>query len=276
MVRVASAAVIRRGTDTTVQHNVRRHASAVVLERGKARTSHARAGLGDALDGLQRLQVVTVVVVVSNDQVRLVGATNELDSQSVHVTLNRGVGHNARTADRGIKHLGLPERPHGAVDAAVGARGRVIRHSRSKAREVLARVAGAIAVQVARDAVSKLGFRDFHATVKQVNDGFLARVLDHFQTRDGHSRGVLRDAELRRRNRAVLADVQHLVSRVGIRVVGGRIVVHDFLQNHVTARERLDVPALLEATKQRVVVRHVVSEFTATALNSRGNDVADA
>ena len=116
---------------------------------------------------------------------------------------------------------------------------------------------------------------NLHTTVEQVDDGFLTRVLNHLQTRDGHSRRILRDAELRRRDGRVLTDVQHLVPGVRIGVVRGGVVVHDFLQNHVTARERLDVPALLQTTKQRVVVRHVVSEFTATALNVSSDNVAD-
>ena len=191
--------------------------------------------------------------------------------------MDRRAGDSARTtAISGSRELlALPERPHSAVDATVGANSRVIRHSSSKTREVLTRVAGAVAVQVTADAVSQLGFGHFHATVKKVNDGLLTRVLDHFQTRDGHRRSVLRDGELRRANRAVLTHVQHFVTGVAVRVVRGRIGVHDFLQNHVTARERLDVPTLLKTTQQRVVVGHVVSKLTATALNGGSNDVAD-
>ena len=40
MVRIARAAVVRGRTDTAVQHNVRGHTSAKVLQRGKASTSH--------------------------------------------------------------------------------------------------------------------------------------------------------------------------------------------------------------------------------------------
>ena len=245
MVGVARTAVVGGRTDTTVQHNVGGHARAVILEGREARTRHARTGVRDALDALQRLQIQAVVVVVGHDQVRLIRTTDQLNRNRVHVLLDVGSRHRRATiGDTAVRHR-TPERPRCAVDAAVGSGGRAVGNRRREAGEVLARVARAVAVQVTADAVRQLRFGHFHTTIKKVNDRFLARVLDHFQTRDGHSRGVLRNAELRGRDRAVLTDVQHFVTRVRVGVVGGRVVVHDFLQNHVTAGERLDVPTVL-------------------------------
>ena len=219
MVRVASAAVIRRGTDTTVQHHIRGHTSAEILQRGKASTRHARAFARNALDALQRLQIEAVKIAVRHDEVRLVGATDQLHGHRIHVLLDVG----SRDSRAAIGHArighGLPERPHGAIDAAVGARGRAIRHSSRKARQVLASIPGAVAVQVAADAVRQLGFRNLHTTVKEVNNGLFARVLDHFQTRDGHGARILGNAELRRRDGRVLTDVQYLKSRIGICII---------------------------------------------------------
>ena len=275
VVGIARAAVIRRRTNTTVKHHIRSHASAEILQRGKASTSHARTGVRDALDSLQRLQVELVVVVVGNDEVRLVGTANQLNRNRIHVTLDVAAGHSARAVASRREGNRTPEGPRCAVDAAVGAGGRAIRHSGSKTREVLTRVAGAVTVQVTADTVRQLRLGNLHTTVEQVDDGFLTRVLNHLQTRDGHSRRILRDAELRRRDGRVLTDIQHLVTRIGIRVVGGGVVVHDFLQNHITARECFDIPALFQSTKQRIVVRDIIREFTATALNVSGDDIAD-
>ena len=275
MVRIARAAVVRGRTDTAVQHNVRSHASAEILQRGKASTSHRRAFARNTLDALEALQIQTVVVAVSNDQIRLVGATDELHSNRVHVLLDVGGRHGSATiGDTRVGHR-TPEAPRCAVDAAVGAGRRRIRNRSSQTRQVLAAVARAVAVQVTADAVGKLGLSHVHTAIEQVDDRFLARVLDHLQTRDGHRRSVLRDAELSSRDGAVLRNVQHFIAAIAIGVVRGRVVVHDFFKDHVTARERLDVSALLETTKQRIVVRHVVSEFTTAALDVSRNNVAD-
>ena len=74
----------------------------------------------------------------------------------------------------------------------------VRRNSRSKARNILARIAGSVQIEVDRDTVGKLCFRNVHTTVKKVDNSFLAGVLDHFQARDGNRGSVLRDGELSR------------------------------------------------------------------------------
>ena len=265
----------RAGTDTAVENDVGGHTRTVVLQRGKASASSSRTGVRNALNGLQRLKIQTVIVAIRNDQVRLVGTTDQLDGQSIHVGLDvRGrdsratIGH-ARILQR------TPEVERGAVDAAVGAGRRCVRNRSREAGEVLTAVAGAVEVDVATKAVLQLSFRNVHTTVKQVDDRFFAAVLDHFEARNGHSSRILRDAELSSRNGRVLRDVQNFVARIAVGVVGGGIVVHDFLQNHVTTGERLDVPTVLKATEQRIVVRHVVSKLTTAALDIRRNDVAD-
>jgi hypothetical protein len=59
---------------------------------------------------------------------------------------------------------------------------------------------------------------------------------------------------LRRRNRAVLRHVQHFVAAVAVGVVRRGVVVHNLLQNYVTAREGFDVSAFLQTAQQRVVI----------------------
>ncbi len=96
------------------QHHVGGHARAVILEGGKARARHTRPTLRNTLDRLERLQVETVIVVVSHDQVRLVGSTNQLHREGIHVALNGRAGDSARTTaiSGSGELLGLPERPH--------------------------------------------------------------------------------------------------------------------------------------------------------------------
>ena len=249
----------RAGTDTAVKNDVGGHTCTVVLQRGEASASGSRTGVRNALNGLQRLKIQTVIVAIRNDQVGLVGTTDQLDGQSIHVRLDVR-GRDSRTT---ISHARIlqrtPEVKRGAVDAAVGAGRRGVRNRSRKASQVLTAVAGAVEVDIATKAVLQLSFSNIHTTVKQVDDCFFAAVLDHFEARNGHSSSVLGDAELRSRNRRILRNVQNFVARIAVGVVGGGIVVHDFLQNHVTAGERLDVPTVFKATKQRIVVRHVVS-----------------
>ena len=275
MVRVARATVVGRGTDTTVQHHIRGHTSAEILQRGKASASHTRAFARNTLNALQRLQVQTIVIAIGNDQVGLVSATDQLHSNRVHVLLNVRSRH--RSATIGDTRVGnrTPERPRCPVDAAVSTRGRRIRHSSREASQVLTSIACAVAIQVTADAVSKLGFSNHHAAIEQVDDRFLARVLDHLQTRDRHSSSVLRDRELSRRDGAVLRHVQDFIARVAVGVVGGGIGVSNFLKDYVTTRKRFDVSTLFQTTQQCVVVRHVISKFTSAALNVGRNDVAD-
>ena len=262
-------------TDTTIKHNVRSHTSAVILQRSKASTGGSRTGVRNTLNGLQGLQIQLVEIAIGNNQVRLIGTTDQLNRERVHIGLNVGsVDRRTTIGNAGILNR-APEGERSAVDAAVGAAARSVRNSRSQTRDVLAAVARAVAVNVATDTVGELGFSHVHATVKQVNNGFLAAVLDHFQTGNGNSRSILSNAELSRRDWRVLRHVQHFIAGIAVGVVGRGIVVHDFLQNHVTTGERLDVTTVLKTAEQGVVVRYVVSEFTTAALDISRNDVAD-
>ena len=261
--------------DTTVKHNVRRHTSAIVLERRKASASHRRTGVRDALDGLQRLQIQAIVIVVGHDQVRLVRTTDKLHSHGIHILLNvRGRDSGTAVGQARIGNR-LPERERRAVDTAVGTRRRRIRDRSAQAGNVLTAVAGAVQIDVAADTVGKLSLRNVHTAIQKVDDGFLAGVLDHFQTGDSHRRGILSDRELSSRNGAVLRHVQHFIAAIAIGVVRAGIIVHDFLQDDVTAAEGLHIAAFLQTTKKRVIVSHVVGQFTTAALNVGRNDVAD-
>jgi hypothetical protein len=166
-----------------------------------------------------------------------------------------------------------PEGPRGAVDRAVGARGRDVRNRGAKAGDVLAAVARAVEVDVPGDAVQEAGFRDLHAAVEQVDDLFLARVLQHLEAGHRHRIGVLGDGELRRADRAVGRDVDQLVAGVAVGVVRARVVVHDLFQDHVSTGEGAHVALALQATQKRVVVREVVRQLARTLLDRRGDDV---
>ena len=231
MVRVARATVVARRTDTTVQHHIRGHASAEILQRGKASASHARAFVRNALNALEALQVQAIVVAVSHDQIGLVSTTDQLHRNRIHVLLDVGSRH--RSATVGDTRVGnrTPERPRCAVDAAISTRGRRIRHRSRQASQVLTSVTSAIAIQVTADAVSQLGFSNHHAAIEQVDDRFLARVLDHLQTRDRHGSSVLRDRKLSRRDGAVLRHVQHFVARIRICIIRCAIGIGNFLQD---------------------------------------------
>ena len=135
------------------------------------------------------------------------------------------------------------------------------------------RITSAVQINIAADAVSQLSFSDIHATVQQVDDCLFAAVLDHLQTADRDCRSVLGDAELSSRDRAVLRHVKHFITRVRVRVIGRAVVVHNLLEDDVTAGERFHVSAFLQPTQERVVVRYVVCKLTRATLNVGRNDV---
>ena len=83
----------------------------------------AITGIGDALDGLHRLQIQLIIVIIANDEVGFVGATDQLDRNRIHIGLDVGCG-DSRSAigDARIRDL-LPESPSSAIDAAIGAAG---------------------------------------------------------------------------------------------------------------------------------------------------------
>jgi hypothetical protein len=220
-------------------------------------------------------KIEAVEVVVGHDQVRLVGTADQLHRNRVHVLLDVGSRH--RSAAIGDTRVGnrLPERPHSTVDAAVGSRGRAIRHSSARPSRFLP----ALPVPSPyRSPLMRLASWASATSIRpssKVDDRFLAAVLDHLQARDGHRSRVLLDAELGRRNRAVLSHVQHFVAAVGVRVVGGSSVYMISCKITLPPENVLTFPRSFKRRKQRVVVRHVISEFTATALNVSRNDVAD-
>jgi hypothetical protein len=173
------------------------------------------------------------------------------------------------------EELVRPKRERRARNAAVRPRARG-GERRGEAVEVLARVPRAIEVEVVVDAVHQLRFRDLLATFEQIDDRFLARVLQHLEAGNRHRCGVLLDRELRRADRAVGRDVQRLVARVRVRVYRGRIDIHDLFQDDVTAAERTNVAFCLESAHGCVVVRHVVRKLARALLDRGGDDVSDA
>ena len=265
----------RSRTNTAIEHNVRSHASAVVFQRGKTSTSHRATRIGNALNGLQRLQIQTIVVIVSNDQIRFVRSANQLHSDRIHILLDVGCRYSSATVRQPGESNRLPERIAGAIDTAVSAGRRCIRNSRREAGNVLAAVARSIQIDITGNTVSQLRFGNVHTTVEQVDNRFLAAVLNHFQTADRYRSSVLRDTKLRRTDRAVLTDVQHFVTRIRIRVVRRAVVVHYLLQDDVTARKRFHVSAFFQPAQKRVIVCYVVGQLTATTLYVGRNDVAD-
>ena len=71
-----------------------------------------------------------------------------------------------------------------------------------------------VLIQVVVDPVRQLRFGDFETALHQINEGFFATVLQHFQAAHADRPGVLRQVELRRGQRAVRGDIEHLVAAV--------------------------------------------------------------
>src|SRR6185369_8999117 len=86
------------------------------------------------------------------------------------------------------KLLRLPESPGCTVNTAISAGSRNIRHSSSQTSDIFTTVTSTVLIDIRADTVQQTSLRDHHATVKQVNDLFLAAVLQHFQT--GHSDSI--------------------------------------------------------------------------------------
>ena len=51
-----------------------------------------------------------------------------------------------------------------------------------------------------------------------------------------------------------MAHVQHFIAALAGGVVGGRVVIHNLLQDHVTAGEGLNVSTFLQSAQQGVVI----------------------
>ena len=97
----------------------------------------------------------------------------------------------------------------------------------------------------AGDQVRHRRFGDGHAGFEQVDDLLLAGVLQLLQAGDGDRAGGLLDVVLGGADDVRRGDRQGLVAAVvaGVAVLGEG----QFLQDDVTAGERLDVAALLQA-----------------------------
>ena len=107
-----------------------------------------------------------------------------------------------------------------------------------------------------------VGFGDGHAGFEQVDDLFLASVLQLLEAGDGDRAGSLLDVVLRRADDVGGSDRQGFVAGVvtGVAVGGER----QFFEDDVTAGERLDVAALLQAGQEGVVGGDVVGDLAGT------------
>jgi len=261
----------RRATDTAVEVHVAVKACAEILEGGEA--SATGVGRTDTLDGLQAFQIQAVVVVVGDDHVGTVGAANQLHSHTVHVALNVGRSRSRAAVGRCVKRHVTPEGPGCAVDAAVGAGAGSGGDGSSQTHDILATVTRSVRIQACADLVHQLGFCNLNAAFQQVDDLLFARVLQHFQTADRHGSSVLLDVILGGRDGAVGGDVDGVIARIRTRVQGVGVVIHDLFQDHVTAREGLDVATLAHFHEQGVVAGDVIGQRRTTGLNGRGDDV---
>lgn len=133
--------------EAAVEHHVRLH----VLQRGESRLGHVRRrvlGL-DALDCLERIQVILVHHVVGDDEVGIVPAPDQLDPERVHLLEDGARTQHRQPVGRRRPRLVLPERPHAAVNAAHRAAGW------SSAHEELQAADGVGYAAVAVDALGK-------------------------------------------------------------------------------------------------------------------------
>ena len=185
-----------------------------------------------------------------------------LRPQGVQVGLDVRGRDNRTTSGGEVESLRAPEVPRATVDAADSAGGRVDRHLCVQAGDFLAAVAGAIGVDAGSDEVRHRRFGNSHAAFEQVDDLLLAGVLQLFQAGDGDGAGSLLDVVLGCGDHVGRGDRQGFVAAVvaGVRVLGEG----QFLQDDVTAGERLDVAALLEAGEEGVVLGDVVGDVAGT------------
>jgi hypothetical protein len=136
-----------------------------------------------------------------------------------------------------------------------------------QASDVLAAVTCTSRVDTCGQGIHQLLFSDLNAGLQQVDDGFFARVHQLVKTGDRHGGSVLLDVELSGSDRAVGGDVDDIVARVRTSILGVGVVVHDLLQDHVTAAKRLDVALLLQTSQERVLLQNVVGQLAGARLN---------
>ncbi len=85
---LARQRIAAKPLEATIQHDV----SIQVLQALKAKLGQIRCGVlrADTLDSLESIEVVAVRHVISDDQVRVVTAPDQLDPEGVHLAENGG------------------------------------------------------------------------------------------------------------------------------------------------------------------------------------------
>lgn len=113
--RVAAEAL-----ESAVEYDIGVH----VLQRGEPGFRHVwrRVLRLNALDRLERIQVVFVGHVVGNDQVGEIATANELDPQGIHLLQNGARRKHRAAVRRRTPSLILPETPDRSVNTANRAR----------------------------------------------------------------------------------------------------------------------------------------------------------
>ena len=169
---------------------------------------------------------------------------------------------------RSRPRLVLPEGPLRAVDTAndTGRRCRC-----DEQLEAAHRVRDrAVTIDALRETVHERIFGVHDAGFEQVDDCFLARVLQLFEAADRDSNGCLADREFGRGEDLRRGDVEGLIAGVPLeRLVIG---VVQFLNNRAATGKRLDVSLARQTQQGRVVAAHVVCQLTRTVTESGCHD----
>ena len=268
--RVEEVSFLRRHepADTAVQHHVGIHE----LDRNEAEVRIH--GVRETLNGLEGCHVHAPVGIVDHDQIRAVLAAHELGPERVEVLLDVCCRGSRAPIRSGVERLVAPEIPGSAVDASDSASGRGSGDLGLETGDFLAAVAGAVAVNAAGNQIGhgRFGHRD--APLEQVDDLFLASILELLQAADGDGASRLLDVVLRSADDVLRSHRKRFVPAVvtGVGVFGERKFLHD----DVTAAELLDVSARFQATEQGVVLGDVVGNDAGTVLDGGADDVADA
>lgn len=175
--------VIAEALEATVEHHVRVH----VLERLEPGLGHVRRRVLslDALDSLERIQVILVGDVITDDQVREVPAADQLDPEGVHLLEDRARRKHSASVGRGRPGLVLPESPHAAVDAAnhaaCGRRG-------DEQLQTADRVGNAaVAVDALGEAVHEGVFGIHDSALKEIDDRLFAHSVNYSGSLSGTS-----------------------------------------------------------------------------------------
>ena len=222
---------------------------------------------------MQGGHILRPVGVIHHNQIRAVGATDEAGPHRIEHLLDVGRRSRRPEVGRGVEGLGAPEVPRSAVDAANGARGRVNRNLSAEAGDFLAAIAEAIRVDTRSEQVCHRGLGNRHATFQQVDDLFLASILQLLEAGNRDRAGSLLDVVLRGADNISGGNRQGFVAGVVTDV--SVLLERQFFHDDVTARERLDVAALFQAGKQGVVLGNVIGNDAGARLNRGCDDVAD-